>query len=106
MDAYSMNTRKSPRYSNRQWQVKSGQRPTTCRSSEGDKYPVGGVSEAQDPAPDTPQPSGRPATLALALFGYTVARMLLVVVIAAVILFGGKLVASMCRSSSPPSSAC
>ena len=86
-----MNTRKSPRYSNRQRQVKGRQRPTTCGSFDGGKYPER-VSEAQDPAPGTPPPSGRPATLALALFGYTVARMLLVVVIAAVILFGGKLV--------------
>ncbi|MGP3705974.1 DUF4229 domain-containing protein [Gordonia paraffinivorans] len=56
------------------------------------------MSRAQDNArgrnDETPEdlPAASPAKLALALFGYTVARMLLVVVVAAVILFGGRAV--------------
>ncbi|MEO9326877.1 DUF4229 domain-containing protein [Gordonia sp. B21] len=37
-------------------------------------------------------PPASPAKLALALFGYTVARMFLVVVVGALVFFGGRLV--------------
>ncbi|MET4165288.1 cell division protein FtsL [Gordonia terrae] len=84
------------------------QRPATCGSATTAQY-AEGVSEAHDPTPgkkatpdeatptstaaDTaPQAGGRPMTLAVALFLYTFARLLLVTAVVVIIMVGGRLV--------------